>query len=140
MDSIVSALARLVSSCPVAVCVHVHERRESVDLDQGLCDRDLAMRFTFISSLTVVHMIFLAVSFTLYMMSARSWHISAVLNLIQRFKLFFCHVMRCWCLERVALLESEVFHEHVDMSGIVLIHNASLSPAQPSIQRFDAFR
>ena len=36
--------------------------------------RYLAMRFTFISSLSVGHVIFLAVSFVLYMMSARSWH------------------------------------------------------------------
>ena len=34
----------------------------------------LATRFTFISSLSVGQMISLAVSFTLYMMSARSWH------------------------------------------------------------------
>ena len=34
----------------------------------------LAMRFTFISSLSVGLMIFLAVSFTLYRMSAHSWH------------------------------------------------------------------
>ena len=39
-----------------------------------------------------------------------------LLNLIQRLGLFFCHVMRCWCLHGVALLESQVFHEHVDMS------------------------
>ena len=32
------------------------------------------MRFTFISSLSVGHVIFLAVSLTLYMKSARSWH------------------------------------------------------------------
>ena len=36
--------------------------------------RYLAMRFTFISTLSVGHMILLAVSFILYMMSARSWH------------------------------------------------------------------
>ena len=36
------------------------------------------------------------------------------------------------------MLKSEVFHEHVDVSGIILIHNSSLSPMQPSVQRFDA--
>ena len=36
--------------------------------------RYLAMRFTFISSLSVGQVIFLAVSITLYRMSARSWH------------------------------------------------------------------
>ena len=36
--------------------------------------RYLAMRFTVISSLSVGHMIFLGVSFMLYMMSARTWH------------------------------------------------------------------
>ena len=34
----------------------------------------LTIRFRFISSLSVGHVIFLAVSFTLYMTSARSWH------------------------------------------------------------------
>ena len=33
------ALARQVLSCPVAVCVHVHELRECVDLHQTLCTR-----------------------------------------------------------------------------------------------------
>ena len=33
-------LQRLVLSCPVAVCVHVHERRKSVDLDRALCARN----------------------------------------------------------------------------------------------------
>ena len=46
--------------------------------------------------------------------------------------------MRCWCLHGVAVLKSEVFHKHVDMSGIVLINNSSLSPAQRSVQLFDA--
>ena len=36
--------------------------------------RCLTIRFKFISSLSVRHVIFLAVSFTLYMKSARSWH------------------------------------------------------------------
>ena len=58
-------------SCPVAVCVHVHERRKFVDLDRSLCARNT---FTFTSSLSVGHVIILAVSLTLYMMSARSWH------------------------------------------------------------------
>ena len=30
------------------------------------------------------------------------------------------------------MFESEVFHEHVDMSGIMLTNNSSLSPVQPS--------
>ena len=34
----------------------------------------LTIRFRFISSLSVGHVVFLAVSFTLYMTSARSWH------------------------------------------------------------------
>ena len=29
----------------------------------------------------------------------------------------------------VTLLESEVFHEHVDVSGIVLFHDSSLAPS-----------
>ena len=37
------------------------------------------------------------------------------------------------------MFESEVFHERVDMSGIVLTHNSSLSPLQHSAQCFDAF-
>ena len=49
--------------------------------------------------------------------------------LVQRLRFFFCHVMRCWCLHGVALLEPEVFHEHVAMSGITLIHNSLLSPS-----------
>ena len=58
----------------------------------------------------------------------------------QRLQLFFFHVMRCWWLHGVAVLKSEVFHEHVDMSGIVLLHNSSLSPAQPPVQRFESLR
>ena len=70
-DSTACALALVVLSCPVAVCVHVHERRKFVDLDRSLCARNT---FTFTSSLSVGHVIILAVSLTLYMMSARSWH------------------------------------------------------------------
>ena len=49
-----------------------------------------------------------------------------MLNLVQQLWLLFCHDMRHWCLHGVALLEPEVFHEHVDMPAIVLIHNSSL--------------
>ena len=35
--------------------------------------------------------------------------------------------------------ESEIFHEHVNMSGIVLIHNSSFSPVHSADQCFDAF-
>ena len=56
--------------------------------------------------------------------------VSAVLNLIQRLPLFFCHVMCCWCLHGVALLGSEVFHGHVDVSGVVLMPNSKLSPVE----------
>ena len=38
------------------------------------------------------------------------------------------------------MLESEVFHEHVDISGIMLIYNSLHSPVQPSVQCFDALR
>ena len=62
----------------------------------------------------------------------------AELNLTQCLWLLFCCIMRCWCLHEVAVLKSEVFHKHVDMSGIVLIKNSSPSPVQPSVQRFDA--
>ena len=48
--------------------------------------------------------------------------------------------MRCWCVHGVALLESQVFDEHVDMPGIVLVHNFSLSPVQSPAQRVDALR
>ena len=64
-------------ACPIAVCVHVHELRKCSDFDQVLCGapfKYLTKRFRFISSLSVGHVIFLALSFTLYMTSARSWH------------------------------------------------------------------
>ena len=40
-NSTACALARLVLSCTIAFCVHVHELRECVDLDQTLCTRDI---------------------------------------------------------------------------------------------------
>ena len=64
-------------ACPIAVCVHVHELRKCSDFDQALCGvpfKYLTIRFRFISSLSVGHVMFLAVSFTLYMTSARFWH------------------------------------------------------------------
>ena len=65
----------------------------------------------------------------------------AVLYLTQRlWLLFFCCIMRCRCLHGVAVLKSNVFHKHVSVSGIVLMNNSSLSPMQPSVQRFDVLR
>ena len=66
-------------TCPVAVCVDVHRLRECDDFDLAVCTlRTLfwyrVMRFLFISSLSGRQRIFRNVSFTLYMMSARSWH------------------------------------------------------------------
>ena len=38
------------------------------------------------------------------------------------------------------MLESEVFHEHFDMSGIMLKDNSSLAPVQAPVQRLDVLR
>ena len=36
------------------------------------------------------------------------------------------------------MFKYQIFHEHVNISGVVLIHHSSLSPVQPSVERFDA--
>ena len=66
---------------------------------------------------------------------------SLMLNLTQWFSLFLFHHIKCRrCLHRIAVLKSKVLYEHVDVSGIVLIHDSSLLPVQPPVQRLDALR
>ena len=38
------------------------------------------------------------------------------------------------------MLESKVLHKHVNVSGIMLINNSSLSPVQPTVKRLDVLR
>ena len=74
-NSTACTLEHSMLSCPIAVCVHVHVLWECVDLDQTLCIgtpiKYRSIRFTFISSLSLGQVVFLVVSFTLLMMSAR---------------------------------------------------------------------
>ena len=78
-NSAICAFACCWLTCPIAVCVHVHQLWECNDSIRyfalGTHFKYLTIRFTFISSLSVGQMIFRAVSFTLFMMSARSWHV-----------------------------------------------------------------
>ena len=37
------------------------------------------------------------------------------------------------------MFESKIFHEHANMSGIVLMHHSVLFPVQSSVSCFDAF-
>ena len=70
-----------------------------------------------------------------------SVHVPVMLILTQWFRLFlFCYIGCCWFLHGVAVFKSKVLHKHVNVSGIVLIHDSSLSPVQPPVQRFDALR
>ena len=69
------AFARRCLACPIAVCVHVHELWRCNAFDQALCTWNA---FQVPHDTLQVHLvgqvIFRAVSLTLYMMSARSWH------------------------------------------------------------------
>ena len=61
-----------------------------------------------------------------------------MLCLIQWLWFLVGRIKCCWSLRGVAMLD--VFREHVDMSGTVLIHFSSLSPTQQNVHCFDAFR
>ena len=77
-NSAASAFAGRGLSCPVAVCEHVDGLRECIDFDQALLTRDSFSSIVRCDSCpsrrSHWYMIFLAVSFTLYVISARSSH------------------------------------------------------------------